>query len=176
MTDNFNAFATLSSIKQVYLRLHDAHLLFHTAAQRIMKRADVLAKQLTAVATAALRGFEPSNDIIGPLIPLSPGRFERPRACAAVPEKGHEKTIKKAANRTLCGDLLRYISSEINAWRTGSSYGLWLYRTSYVPQHASRGSGSLRLSKRRARRDRKAGGLWKCRASQHRPDPKDHRL
>lgn len=33
-----------------------------------MKRADVLAKQLRAVATAVLRGFEPSNDIIGPLV------------------------------------------------------------------------------------------------------------
>jgi len=42
MTDNFNAFATLSSIKQVYLRLHDAHLLFHTAAQSIIKLAGAL--------------------------------------------------------------------------------------------------------------------------------------
>ncbi|EKE72641.1 hypothetical protein [Celeribacter baekdonensis] len=68
MTDNFNAFATLSSIKQVYSRLHDAHLLFHTAAQSIIKLADALAKQLTAAARAVLRGFEPSNDIIGPLV------------------------------------------------------------------------------------------------------------
>jgi len=63
MTDNFNAFATLSSIKQVYLRLHDAHLLFHTAAQSIIKLAGALAKLLTAAARAAPRGFEPSDDI-----------------------------------------------------------------------------------------------------------------
>ncbi len=63
--------------------------------------------------------------------------------------------------------------ARISAWRTGSFCGLSPCRTSCVPPHGCRGSGSLRLSTQGAGRVRKVAAPWTRRASQHRLAPKD---
>ncbi len=56
------------------------------------------------------------------------------------------------------------VNPNLNAWRTGSSYGLWPYRISSAQPHGCRGSGSLPLSERRAATGCRVAVPWTRRA------------
>ena len=89
--------------------------------------------------------------------PWGKAAFVQDRA-ALKPKKPHETM---GLFQILCRMSAR---NRLNAWRTGSSCVPWPCRTSYARPHGCRGSGSLPLSARHAKRVRTVAAPWTRRA------------
>jgi hypothetical protein len=55
-----------------------------------------------------------------------------------VPQSGHREKYANQKGRPHGTPLSKIMVPKLNAWRTGSSYGLSPYRTSYAQQHGCR--------------------------------------